>query len=180
MGHVATTEGVKGEDVRDLMVVALEQRFGQVKRLPAPIEWLSDNGSCYTATETRKFAKDIGFLPVTTPVESPQSNGMAEAFGRTFKRDYVAVNPTPDAATVIRSLPKWFAHYNRFTPIALSDIVPRASSSPKDQPISAWSPCPEFKGLQHPRASQRVILSVTRNRNECPVSISYFGDLAGG
>jgi putative transposase len=66
-------------DVRDLMVAALEQRFGQVNRLPAPIEGLSDNGSCYTATETRKFAKDIGFLPLTTPVESPQSNGMAEA-----------------------------------------------------------------------------------------------------
>ena len=91
MGHVATTEGIKGEDVRDLMVTAVEQRFGRVNHLPTIIEWLSDNGSCYTAIETRNFAKDIGFLPLTTPVESPQSNGMAEAFVRTFKRDYVAV-----------------------------------------------------------------------------------------
>jgi putative transposase len=116
VGHVATTEGIKGEDVRDLMVAAVEQRFGQVNRLPALIEWLSDNGSCYTATETRNFAKGIGFLPLTTPVESPQSNGMAEAFVRTFKRDYVAVNPTPDAATVIRALSKWFEHYNDLHP----------------------------------------------------------------
>jgi len=116
MGHVATTEGIKGEDVRDLMVTAVEQRFGQVNHLPSTIEWLSDNGSCYTATETRRFAKDIGLLPLTTPVESPQSNGMAEAFVRTFKRDYVAVNPKPDANTVIRSLPKWFEHYNKLHP----------------------------------------------------------------
>ena len=116
IGHVATTEGVKGEDVRDLMVTAVERRFGAVNRLPNLIEWLSDNGSCYIAAETRNFAKDIGFLPLTTPIESPQSNGMAEAFVRTFKRDYVAVNPTPDAETVIRSLPKWFAHYNELHP----------------------------------------------------------------
>jgi putative transposase len=126
MGHVATTEGIKGEDVRDLMVTAVEQRFGRVNHLPTIIEWLSDNGSCYTAIETRNFAKDIGFLPLTTPVESPQSNGMAEAFVRTFKRDYVAVNPKPDATTVIRSLPKWFEHYNQLHPHrALGYLSPR-------------------------------------------------------
>jgi putative transposase len=116
LGHVATTEGVKGEDVRDLMVVAVEQRFGCVNRLPMPIEWLSDNGSCYIAGETRSFANEIGFLPITTPVENPQSNGMAEAFVRTLKRDYVEVNPKPDARTVIRALPAWFDHYNQLHP----------------------------------------------------------------
>ena len=116
MGHIATTEGIKGEDVRDLMVGALEHRFGRVNRLPATIEWLTDNGSCYVAHETRRFARDIGLEPLTTPVESPQSNGMAEAFVRTFKRDYVAVNPKPDAATVIAALPGWFDHYNALHP----------------------------------------------------------------
>ena len=116
MGHVATTEGIKGEDVRDLMVTAVEQRFGQINRLATTIEWLTDNGSCYMATETRRFAKEIGFLPLTTPVQSPQSNGMAEAFVRTFKRDYVAVHHKPDAETVIRALPQWFDHYNALHP----------------------------------------------------------------
>ena len=116
MGHIATTEGIKGEDVRDLMVGALEHRFGRVNRLQATIEWLTDNGSCYVAHETRRFARDIGLEPLTTPVESPQSNGMAEAFVRTFKRDYVAVNPKPDAATVIAALPGWFDHYNALHP----------------------------------------------------------------
>lgn len=55
-------------------------------------------------------------MPLTTPVESPQSNGMAEAFVRTFKRDYVEVNSMPNAATVIRSLPAWFGHYNDLHP----------------------------------------------------------------
>jgi putative transposase len=116
MSHIATTTGIKGEDIRDLMVTAVEHRFGRLNRLPETIEWLSDNGACYTAGDTRRFARDIGFLPLRTPVESPQSNGMAEAFVRTFKRDYVAFNPKPDAATVIRSLPSWFEHYNALHP----------------------------------------------------------------
>lgn len=37
-----------------------------------------------------------------TPVRSPQSNRMAEAFVKTFKRDYVSVNSIADAKTVIR------------------------------------------------------------------------------
>ncbi len=74
------------------------------------IEWLTDNGSCCVAAETRKFARKIGLKPLTTPVESPQSNGMTEAFVRPIKRDYVRVNPTPDAqpspivAKMVRSL----------------------------------------------------------------------------
>ena len=116
MSFVGTTGGISGDDVRDLMVAAVEQRFGRVNRLPQPIEWLSDNGSCYVARDTRTFARDIGLLPKTTPLESPQSNGMAEAFVRTFKRDYVRVGDCPDAQTVLRSLPAWFTHYNEVHP----------------------------------------------------------------
>src|SRR4028119_487191 len=97
MSFVATTGGIGGEQVRDLMVAAVEHRFGPVDRLPQTIEWLTDNGSGYIAAETRRFAREIGLEPRTTPVESPQSNGMAEAFVRTFKRDYAGVSPRPDA-----------------------------------------------------------------------------------
>ena len=45
MSFLATTGGIAGEDVRDLMVAAVEYRFGQVNRLPVTIEWLSDNVS---------------------------------------------------------------------------------------------------------------------------------------
>lgn len=116
MSFVATTEGIKGEDVRDLIVAAVEHRFGLVNRLPQTIEWLSDNGSCYIAGETKVFARAIGLEPRTTPIESPQSNGMAEAFVRTIKRDYVRVSPCPDAASVIAALSGWFRHYNTVHP----------------------------------------------------------------
>ena len=98
------------------MVATIEQRFGPVNRLAAPIEWLTDNGSPYVAGDTRRFARDIGLIPRTTPVSSPQSNGMAEAFVRTLKRDYVRVNPTPDARTVLEQLPRWLTHYNEVHP----------------------------------------------------------------
>jgi putative transposase len=46
---VATTSGIDSGDIRDLMVESVERRFRPVSRLPAPVEWLSDNGSPYTA-----------------------------------------------------------------------------------------------------------------------------------
>jgi putative transposase len=113
---VATTGGIDSGDIRDLMVESIERRFGLVNRLPAPIEWLSDNGSPYTARETRAFAGDIGLVPRTTPIESPQSNGMAEAFVKTIKRDYARVSARPDAASVLRQLDWWFEHYNTVHP----------------------------------------------------------------
>jgi putative transposase len=116
MSFVATTGGIGGDEVRDVMVAAVEHRFGRINRLPSTIEWLSDNGSGYIAHETRRFARDLGLEPRTTPVESPQSNGMAEAFVRTIKRDYVRVSPRPDAETVLRQLPVWITHYNEVHP----------------------------------------------------------------
>ena len=98
------------------MFAAVEHRFGPVNRLPVTIEWLSDNGSCYLAGKTRSFACDIGLEPRTTPIESPQSNGMAEAFVRTIKRDYVRVSPCPDAKTVMHQLSAWINHYNEVHP----------------------------------------------------------------
>ena len=97
MSYVATTGGITGKDVRDLMVAAVEHRFGPVDQLPGPIEWLTDNGSCFVARETRRFARDIGLAPRTTPLESPQSNGMAEAFGKAlFHRERNHPSNRPD------------------------------------------------------------------------------------
>ena len=41
---------------------------------------------------------------------------MAEAFVRTFKRDYVRVGGYSDAESVLRSLPAWSSHYNEVHP----------------------------------------------------------------
>ena len=55
--------GLGGSDVRDLMLDAVEKRFG-TERAPRPIEWLSDNGSPYTAAETRDSAGQLNLTPV--------------------------------------------------------------------------------------------------------------------
>ncbi len=41
---------------------------------------------------------------------------MAEAFVKTFKRDYVYVNELWSAAAVLEQLPAWFQDYNEFAP----------------------------------------------------------------
>ncbi|MGA4034867.1 IS3 family transposase [Ralstonia nicotianae] len=116
MSWVATTGGYSGDVVCDVMLAAVEQRFGNVPKAPAEIEWLTDNGSGYIAGKTREFATDIGLKPLTTPVCSPQSNGMAESFVKTMKRDYVAFMPKPDAAMAARNLAIAFEHYNEQHP----------------------------------------------------------------
>jgi len=116
MSHVATTGGISGDMVRDLMVESIEYRFGKVDILPHPVQWLSDNGPAYIANETRSFARMIGIELCTTPYRSPQSNGMAESFVKTFKRDYVHLNPLYDARSVMQQLPKWFEDYNENHP----------------------------------------------------------------
>jgi len=70
----------------------------------------------YIARETRAFALDIGLVPRTTPIESPQSNGMAEDSVKTIMRDYVRVNPNPDAAAVLHQLDLWFEQHNTVHP----------------------------------------------------------------
>jgi transposase InsO family protein len=115
MAWSASTGGVTGEMIRDLMVESIERRFG-FDPLPHPVQWLSDNGSCYRAAETIDFATQLGLVPCFTPVRSPQSNGMAEAFVKTFKRDYVYVHDRPDALTVMSQLPAWFEDYNESHP----------------------------------------------------------------
>lgn len=49
MSYVATTGGINGDMVRDLMAESIEARFGLVDQVPRAIEWLSDNGPAYTA-----------------------------------------------------------------------------------------------------------------------------------
>lgn len=103
--------GISGSDVRDIMLEAVEHRFG-AHRAPSVIEMLSDNGSPYVAKETRIFARQIGLKPCFTLVQSPQSNGISEAFVKTLKRDYVQVTPLPDAQTVLALIGGWIEDYN--------------------------------------------------------------------
>ncbi|WP_204354160.1 IS3 family transposase [Escherichia coli] len=110
-----TTGGFNSETVQDVMPGAVERRFGN--ELPAsPVEWLTDNGSCYRANETRQFARMLGLEPKSTAVRSPESNGIAESFVKTIKRDYISVMPKPDGLTAAKNLAEAFEHYNEWHP----------------------------------------------------------------
>ncbi|MBA8882185.1 transposase InsO family protein [Phyllobacterium myrsinacearum] len=117
--------GISGSNVRDMMLEAVEKRF-RVTRAPTAIEHLSDNGSAYTARDTRLFAQALNLIPCFTPVASPQSNGMSEAFVKTLKRDYIRILPLPDAETVLRQIDGWIEDYNEIHPhSALKMASPR-------------------------------------------------------
>jgi putative transposase len=136
MTWCASTGGISGEMVRDLMLESVEKRFGTALT-PHTIQWLSDNGSAYRAHETIEFAITLGLMPCFTPVRSPQSNGMAEAFVKTFKRDYVYVHDRPDARTVLSQLPNWFEDYNEVHPHkALQMKSPREFIRSHQQPAA--------------------------------------------
>ncbi|HAY4204853.1 TPA: IS3-like element IS2 family transposase, partial [Escherichia coli] len=110
-----TTGGFNSETVQDVMLGAVERRFGN--DLPSsPVEWLTDNGSCYRANETRQFARMLGLEPKNTAVRSPESNGIAESFVKTIKRDYISVMPKPDGLTAEKNLAEAFEHYNEWHP----------------------------------------------------------------
>ncbi|MDV3388906.1 IS3 family transposase [Salmonella enterica] len=110
-----TTGGFDSETVQDVMLGAVERRFSN--ELPAsPVEWLTDNGSCYRANETRQFARMLGLEPKNTAVRSPESNGIAESFVKTIKRDYISIMPKPDGLTAAKNLAEAFEHYNEWHP----------------------------------------------------------------
>ena len=115
MRYIASTKGVDGSMIRDLMLETIEYRFGQPKA-PRKLQWLSDNGPCYTAHETIRFGRSLGFEICTTPAYCPESNGMAESFVKAMKRDYVYVSDLTDAQTVMAQLSLWFKDYNENAP----------------------------------------------------------------
>ena len=51
MAWLATSAGISGEMVRDLMVACVERRFG-ISKAVHPVEWFSENGSAYIAKDT--------------------------------------------------------------------------------------------------------------------------------
>lgn len=123
MSWVAATKGIDAGLVGDLMMQATEYRFGDAGP-PSEIEWLSDNGNCYTAAEARYFAKLLGLKPVTMPVSSPQSNGMEESLVKTIKRDYASLAARPDATMVMQQRGSWFKHYNTKHPHSALKYLP--------------------------------------------------------
>ena len=115
LAHVAAARPLLATDIQELMRRAVAHRFGD--RAPhEPIQWLSDNGSIYTALATEWMAEQLHLQPITTPAASPQSNGMSEAFVNTLKRDYVDGANCATAAAVLSQLEPWLEDYNEVAP----------------------------------------------------------------
>lgn len=123
----ASPRPLTGADIRTLMDKALWARFGDAAlTAPHAIQWLSDNGPQYTATASVLYAHALGLVPITTPAYSPESNGLAEAFVHTFKRDYVNGAELRDAEHVLTQLGEWFEDYNRQAPHSALGMRPPA------------------------------------------------------
>ena len=80
---------ITAEDLAEMLREAIFRRFGETRAHTQGIEFLSDNGPEYTSHRFRPFVRARGLIPCHTPRRSPQSNGLAEAFFGSFKRDYV-------------------------------------------------------------------------------------------
>ena len=107
-----------GEPVREMPVEAVEKHLGHVEGVPEThvLKFLTDNGGAYIAARTRQVARHLSLKPVNTSVCSPQSNGMAESFVDTFKRDYVSRMDLADARTAMAQMAAAFEHFNEVHP----------------------------------------------------------------
>jgi transposase InsO family protein len=137
LAHVAAPRDLLGGDIQQLMQQAVASRFGEGERPDAPIQWLSDNGSIYTALDTRITAERLHLVPITTPAASPESNGMSEAFVNTLRRDYFAGADLSTAAIVLEHIPASLADYNAVAPHRRSAI-----SRPGSTAAPCWSQVP--------------------------------------
>ena len=112
------SKGLPGQPVREMLIEAVERRFGAIEAVPVghELEFPSDNGGAYIAADTGALVRSLPLKPINTPICSPQSNGMAESFVNTFKRDYVARIDLSNAHTVLAQLPAAFKHFNEVHP----------------------------------------------------------------
>ena len=97
------------------MLESVEKRFDKDKTR-REIQFLSDRGSIYRASETVLMARRLGLKSCFTKAYTPQSNGMSEALVGTIKRDYVYTSDCVDAKTTLERLGDWFKDYNEEAP----------------------------------------------------------------
>ena len=74
---MATTAGISGEMIRDMMVRCVERRFSDI-RAPHPVQWLSDNGPIFTAHRTIEIAAKLRITAAaqrSEPAAAPETRG---------------------------------------------------------------------------------------------------------
>ena len=174
---MATTKGIVAKLVGDLMQ-AVVLRFGANGNAAGTVEWLTDNGSCYTAAKTHTFAQELVLKPVTRWMHSPQGNAMAKCIVRSFKGDYADLAHRPDAQTVMRKLSGWFEHYNTQHPhSALGCLLPK-----RFREKQAVNYCRRWSGLAGENAPAHMLIILAdcyASRSDVTISESGWCPRAG-
>lgn len=95
------------------MIQTVEYRFGASLSSLHAVEWLFGNGYCYIASNTRAFSRTLGSKPITTLIQSPRSNGIAENLIENVKCGCLLLAIKPDSVTFMNELKTWFEHCNK-------------------------------------------------------------------
>lgn len=122
ISFIAKKEPILSEDIQQMMIEAVDKRF-EGGRAPRQIGFLSDRGSIYRALQKVAMARSLNLKSCFTAAYSPESNGMAEALVKTYKRDYVYVNDCVDADTTLSLIPGWFRDYNEQAPHSALEMM---------------------------------------------------------
>ena len=104
------------EELQEMVREAVFRRFGVEKEKARGLEFLSDNGPEYICHKLRGVLQGFGIIVCHTPRRSPESNGIAERFFGTFKRDYVYEGELENFAELGRKVPGWIQDYNEVAP----------------------------------------------------------------
>ena len=104
------------DDLAEMLREAVWHRFVEARTHVREIEFLSDNGLAYPSPRVRPFVRAMGLIPCHTPRRSPESNGLAEAFFGSFKRDSVYQACLETVEDVARQLRGWIEHYHHQAP----------------------------------------------------------------
>jgi len=104
------------QELQEMVREAVFRRFGHDPAQARGLEFLSDNGPEYACQQLRAVLQGFGMVVCRTPHRSPESNGLAEAFFGSFKRDYVYQGELESVEAVGLQLPGWLRDYNEVAP----------------------------------------------------------------
>ncbi len=107
---------ITAEDLAELVREAIFRRVGENRARARGIEFLSDNGPEDTAQVFTACLEGLGRVPCRTPCRSPESNGVAEAFFGTLKRDSIYQGCLETVGDLERPLPGWISDDNEVAP----------------------------------------------------------------
>lgn len=114
------------EELQEMVREAVFRRFGAETWKAQNLEFLSDNGPEYACRKLRTVLQGFGMAICRTPRRSPESNGLAEAFFGSFKRDYVNQQELPSLEEIARQIPEWIKDYNEAAPHSALGMKPPA------------------------------------------------------